>query len=429
MFFNIRVVAVATTLVFVCALVNATPITGKNDAGKIEQLNGMLLFESDILVGRVSENIPTDGYSNRGVGLTSGFARWENGVIPYTFHDNLAENVKTVVLQAIDHWNEYSSVTLIERDPGASDAASDYVQFVKGPGCASWVGRQGDVQEIWVSPFCTTGSMIHEIGHAVGLLHEHTRSDRDQYIEVLWQNIQQDKAFNFEINTAGSIDLGDYDYNSIMHYGDFFFSYNGEPTMRAINADPSDVMGQRRGISEGDIQAVDNLYGTDLALTIELEDKITETGANFTISNLHTTGAHDITLSFSVEGEQALTFETSDNIDCSAEGNQALCSMAVLPGGAWGSVAVIFDGVVTVDILNPILKSKTHDINTLNNAGSLNETSVPEVTRLDGSNATPSLAEARSGGGGAVHVFPLLWLMLTWLYSRRRRAAGLAMLG
>lgn len=55
--------------------------------------------------------------------------------------------------------------------------------------CASFVGCRGGAQAVYYGPTCSVGNLCHEIIHALGLHHEHTRPDRDQYIDVQWRSI------------------------------------------------------------------------------------------------------------------------------------------------------------------------------------------------------------------------------------------------
>ena len=113
-------------------------------------------------------------------------------------------------------------------------------------------------QSISVGGYCSTGNMIHEIGHAWGLWHEHTREDRDRYVIVNWGNISSAESYNFSQNISNGDDIGGYDYNSVMHYNATAFSVNGLPTLETI---PAGIpIGQRAGLSTGDIAAIHMLY-------------------------------------------------------------------------------------------------------------------------------------------------------------------------
>ena len=107
----------------------------------------------------------------------------------------------------------------------------------------------------------TFGVAIHEIGHAMGLYHEHTRPDRGQFVQINWDNIESDKTNNFVIPTTGtSANSGTYDFGSIMHYGLTAFSTNGNQTITPLVTVPAGVtIGQRNGLSAGDQSAVTSM--------------------------------------------------------------------------------------------------------------------------------------------------------------------------
>jgi len=94
--------------------------------------------------------------------------------------------------------------------------------------CKSAVGRIGGRQRLCcaVGDGFNTGSVIHEIGHAFGYQHEHQRPDRDQFVTVNTDNIEEGKESNFSIRPG--IVLGPYDYGSIMHYPRDGFADGGD---------------------------------------------------------------------------------------------------------------------------------------------------------------------------------------------------------
>lgn len=175
---------------------------------------------------------------------------WPNGVVHYAVAASLPN--KQRVTDAIAHWESRTGVRFVARTNQAA-----YVEFVPGNGCSSYIGRTGGRQPINLASGCTTGSVIHEIGHAVGLWHEQSRSDRDQYVKVLLQNVTKGMEHNFDKTTFQSI--GQYDLGSIMHYGSTYFSANGNPTMTRL--DGSLIVPNRSALSTGDIAGIKVLYG------------------------------------------------------------------------------------------------------------------------------------------------------------------------
>ena len=82
---------------------------------------------------------------------------------------------------------------------------------------------------------CSKGNIIHELLHALGLLHMQSAVERDKYITIAWDNIMENAKFNFnKFTTHVSMFNTDYDYGSIMHYGEKAFAKDkGQKTIIA----------------------------------------------------------------------------------------------------------------------------------------------------------------------------------------------------
>ena len=63
--------------------------------------------------------------------------------------------------------------------------------------------------------------VLHELGHALGLIHEHQRPDRDDYVTINFSNLRPSGRSNLEKVSRSAVNNHGvaYDLTSIMHYG------------------------------------------------------------------------------------------------------------------------------------------------------------------------------------------------------------------
>jgi len=212
-------------------------------------------LEGDILT--VNNEKPKAGMYNA---VLDDSLLWE-GYVPYSLDGDFTDDEVAAILEAISEIEGNSCVRFTEYD-----GEDDYLSITDGDGCASFVGRTGGQQSLVLElgACFTTGTIIHELMHALGFFHEQNRWDRDSYVTIVWDNIIEGYEGNFIMNpTDDTTDLGlEYDYTSIMHYPAYSFPIDpSQPTI--IPLDSSAVIGQRDGLSSLDIQGINTLYQCD----------------------------------------------------------------------------------------------------------------------------------------------------------------------
>jgi hypothetical protein len=221
------------------------------------EIDGLAIFEGDIVLGTVADvermsdmlRAETAPGVAAGVGITGAQFRWPNCRVPFRIDAGLPNQAR--VTAAIAHWEANTSFRFIARTTEV-----DFVTFRVGSGCSSSVGRRGGEQFVNLASSCSTGNVIHEIGHTIGLWHEQSREDRDLFVTINWAKITPGDEHNFNQHITDGDDIGAYDFGSIMHYPRNAFSIDGTDTITPVVAvPPGVVIGQRNGLSAGDIAA------------------------------------------------------------------------------------------------------------------------------------------------------------------------------
>jgi hypothetical protein len=212
------------------------------------------LFDGDIVVG---DNMPK--------GMTHASNNTDHlwrGDIPVFFHKTVQDSgMCEVINAAIKEIETKSKVRFV-----VYSGEKDYIQVRIGDpggffGGSSPVGRIGGMQELILSRGVRSNLVIHELLHALGIWHEQSRPDRDQFVKINFENISDDAKFNF--NKVPGTMIGGYNYESVMHYFSTAFSKNRKPTIECISNGRTVPCPSRMGSLEftfGDINGVNTLY-------------------------------------------------------------------------------------------------------------------------------------------------------------------------
>ncbi|XP_060597388.1 uncharacterized protein LOC132751247 [Ruditapes philippinarum] len=216
------------------------------------------LMELDMIVDK-SVKTPSSSQSFRANINKHKTRRWPLE-IHYNIGDKISEVQKNAILKAILVWQRYSCLSFSE-----DKQAYDRIEFelAKDNMCTSYVGRKQGSQTISLGETCfETEIIVHEIGHALGFYHEHNRWDRDDYIKIHYENIEPGKKQNFQKRKNTVFDTN-YDYMSIMHYGQYFFSKNKSAnliTIETTNDTFQSKIGQAKHPSFQDYKTLNAMY-------------------------------------------------------------------------------------------------------------------------------------------------------------------------
>lgn len=179
---------------------------------------------------------------------------WRNGVLYYSFDNNVKPAWKNIFLEACNNWSEAGRVRCEPRT-----TQRDYVFVTHSNINQSHIGRAIGRQVLKLKSW-DLKTIRHELGHAFGFLHEHQRDDRDKYVIIHKQNIRPSSLDQFEQVTSKS--YGPYDFWSIMHYDRLAYSKNGKNTItvKPPYTDFTSVIGTQHSLSEGDELSIAERY-------------------------------------------------------------------------------------------------------------------------------------------------------------------------
>jgi len=215
---------------------------------------------------------PIGGEINRG-GIVGHNFRWPDNTLSYEFDSSVTGAEKKMVQDTLAGLQAKLGGCITFQE--ASSGNRVLVQRPSSAVCESWIGHIGRGTQILKLGGSVggvgcyrNGTIEHEFLHALGVYHQQSRSDRNQYVRILEENIKQNKTGNFKRYTPSQINHFNlpYDFESVMHYGGNFFGKidangNQKQTIETLDPSKQSLIGQRKGVSELDIKLVKEMYG------------------------------------------------------------------------------------------------------------------------------------------------------------------------
>jgi Astacin (Peptidase family M12A) len=198
--------------------------------------------------------------------------KWIDNTVYYAIDANI-EGEKEKILEALSLWSIplQGIVNFIQVAP-LNTHIHNYAKFTLSNGYSSNIGMVGKVQEIKIPSNAIVGKIAHEIGHLLGLWHEHSHPNRNNYVKILANNIKltgnttNDRSIieQFEVLQASLVDTTKYDFSSIMHYPNNAFAQDGKITIEVKKEfyQYFYTIGQRTKPSQIDVGQIKKIYSS-----------------------------------------------------------------------------------------------------------------------------------------------------------------------
>ncbi len=294
-------------------------VTVKGAKLTCEKVNGKYFYQGDILLDVVNK---TPKAIQHRAGIDIPYMRWKNNVFIYKIDPDFPK--KERITEAFKLFKN-TNIVFKERTNEENYALFKYIP---NAGCYSWIGMTNEgAQEIVIDNWGEAGTVAHEICHALGILHEQMRPDRDKYIKIHYDNIIDSMEDNFKTAPAewNPVALGEFDFGSVMLYNSFGW-YDvaldiDKPIMSKL--DNTTFKAQRVKLSKGDEEIINYLYPKIYDLGVD-KDNITLKEKQTESLNI-TDGSGNYIITSSDESKATATLK--DNIitiNAVAEGNTVI---------------------------------------------------------------------------------------------------------
>ncbi|KAM3920451.1 embryonic protein UVS.2-like [Leptodactylus fuscus] len=284
---------------------------GRNDSQELEDIfnkitqgnknSNLKMFEGDVLVksGRSAITCTSCYWPKSSLGTVN---------VPYIFSYTYNSQQQTLFKTAMQ---EFETLTCVRFVPRTTE--TDYINITgtSTSGCASYIGRVGGPQQLYLSPnTCMLRGIIqHEFNHAIGFVHEQSRSDRDNYVTIVTRNIAPEYQINFQKYNTNNLGL-EYDPSSVMHYPRDAFAIS--PGLDTIIPKPNPYIpiGQRYGLSVLDVSKINKLYNCNQCANLLNEMSGSFTSANY--PSIYPNKANCVWLIRTPGGQVAIQFAAFD---------------------------------------------------------------------------------------------------------------------
>lgn len=226
--------------------------------------DSLIIWGGDMILGSQTEALPPNAMA---VVLSKQEYIWPYGVIPYVPPAN-DHPCRASIIAAMKEYQQRTNICFRERT-----TEDVYISF-GSKNCNSTVGYIQKSYIVNVGTNCGCNA-LHELGHAIGLWHEHQSPQRDNFIEIQKQNIPNEEIYktNYsKLDESNSYVYTPYDIFSVMHYP-AKAKYNGNTVeiIKCKNGTCPNEMGYPKHLSALDVIGIKNIYPSKRASKISLQ--------------------------------------------------------------------------------------------------------------------------------------------------------------